>query len=184
MNDRRVSQYQNYYCIDCNSERYTAGSCAFMSDYFPDHRRASYSAADANDFLVNMILACPFQSQTRAQQRYLDTIQFTRRDGIAWSDHALQSATYTYDTYAHFDDTEPSIYPYSYCDIDEEFFTSERITSHSEFADSSETLSTECTLYEYLTPNFPMCHPNHGGFISPTNRDQPTDVAVPDGYLT
>lgn len=78
---------------------------------------------------------------------------------------------YTYDTYAFFEDTEPDIYAYSYCNIDESWFTSERITSHSEFQDSSETLNTECTLYEHLTPNFPMCEPNYGGFISPSNRN-------------
>lgn len=86
MNDRRVSQYLNYYCIDCNSEQFTAGSCAFMSDYFPDHRRASYSD---NTFLVEQIVACPFQSKTRAQARYLDSISFTRRDSLGWSDHAM-----------------------------------------------------------------------------------------------
>jgi hypothetical protein len=110
---------------------------------------------------------------------------------MGWSEHLLRGPNalagandLAYDTYAHFDDTEANIYAYSYCDIDENFFDSERITSHSEFQDSSETLNTECTLYEYLTPNFPMCHPAHGGFVSPSARNQPTDTAVPDGYLT
>lgn len=71
----------------------------------------------------------------------------------------MQTSTYTYDTYAFFDDTEDNIYPYSYCDIDESYFTAAQITSHSEFIDSTETVETECTLYEYFSPNFPMCVP-------------------------
>lgn len=181
MDDRRVSQYGNAYCIDANSEQFTAGSAAFMSDYYPDHARTSDTD---NTFLQNMIVKCPFLSNTRTQQRYLDTIQWTRLDETKWSAHTLQAATYTYTTYAFFDDTEDNIYGYSYCDRDEEFYTSERITSHSEFQDSTETVNTECTLYEYFSPNFPMCVPNYGGFISPTTHDRPTETAVPDNYLT
>lgn len=181
MDDRRVSQFTDYQCIDCNGEEYTAGSCAFVSDYFPDHGRTSWTD---NSPLIAMVAKCPFQAQTRTMQRYLDTIEWTRLDEMGWTYHAMQGSTYTYDTYAHFDDTEDNVYPYSFCDIDETFFTSERITSHSEYQDTTEQASTECTLYEWFTPNFPMCHPNYGGFISPTNVDQPTETAVPDGYLT
>lgn len=35
--DRRVAQYSNQVCFDCNHEELSAGSCAFASDYFPDH---------------------------------------------------------------------------------------------------------------------------------------------------
>lgn len=60
MNDRRVSQYANTYCIDCNHEDYAAGSCAFAADYFPDH--AQTDDADENTFFADMIVKCPFQS--------------------------------------------------------------------------------------------------------------------------
>jgi hypothetical protein len=81
----------------------------------------------------------------------------------------MRSSTYTYDTYAFFDDSEDNIYPYSFCDIDETFFTDKQITSHSEFPDPTEQVKTECTLYEYFDPNFPTCVPNWGGFVSPSN---------------
>jgi hypothetical protein len=132
-----------------------------------------------------MLIKCPFQSKTRQQSRYLDTTaRWTRIDETPWSAYTLQAANYAYTTYAHFDDTEPNIYGYSFCDRDETFFTSERITSHSEFQDTTEQVNTECTLYEYFSPNFPMCVPNYGGFISPTTHNQPTETAVPDGYST
>lgn len=57
MDDRRVSQYENYWCFDCNAEEYASGICTFSADYFPDHYRTSYSN---NDFLENAVLDCPF----------------------------------------------------------------------------------------------------------------------------
>lgn len=71
MDDRRVSQYGNEHCIDCNSEEFAAGSCAFAADYFPDHARTTTAN---NDFMVDMIIKCPFLSNSRSQSRYLDTV--------------------------------------------------------------------------------------------------------------
>jgi hypothetical protein len=70
-----------------------------------------------------MVLKCPFKSKTRNQQRYLDTIQWLRLDEAKHTSYTKNAASFTYDTYAHFDDSEDNIYPYSYCDIDETFFT-------------------------------------------------------------
>lgn len=56
MDDRRVSQYKNSWCIDCNAEEYSDGICTFASDYFPDHSTSFTATTD----LVNMLLKCPF----------------------------------------------------------------------------------------------------------------------------
>jgi len=35
-----------------------------------------------------------------------------------------------------------------------------------------------CTLYEYKSPNYPMCRTNRPGFLSPTTQDTPTEATV------
>ncbi len=173
----------------------SAGSCAFASDYFPDHSR---DVLTNNQYLINQILKCPFKSLSRTQSRYLDSKKWQRLDGSMyswygiskgttttwWSSYAMNAASYSYSTYAWFDDTEGNIYPYSYCNIDESYFTGAQITSHSEYYDSTEKSKTECTLYEYFSPNFPSCVPNYSGFISDVTHDRPTETAVPNGYYT
>ena len=43
MDDRRVSAYENNFCIDCNHEKFADGICTFASDYFPDHERENWT---------------------------------------------------------------------------------------------------------------------------------------------
>ena len=107
---------------------------------------------------------------TRTVSRYLDTISYTREDYTNYG-AAYDLGTGTYTTYAWFDDTEPNIYPYSFCNIDEDYFTAAQVHSHEENPDSTEKLNTDCTLYEHLEANFPMCKVNYGGFISDSTKN-------------
>jgi hypothetical protein len=85
-----------------------------------------------------MLVKCPFQSLKRSVTRYLDTIGYTRRDTAATTYSLRSGATMSYDTYAWFFDDEPNTYSWSYCNIDEDFYTSLRPNSHQMIVDSGE----------------------------------------------
>ena len=120
MDDKRVAMYGNAVCFDCNAVEYSSGMCAFASDYYPDHAFGKTS----------MIVKCPFQSLSRQVTRYLDTIGYTRKDTASTSYSLRTGATMSYTTYAWFFDTEPNYYGWSYCNLDEEWFTAKRPNSH------------------------------------------------------
>ena len=120
VDDKRVANYQNGGCFDCNAVEYASGICSFASDYFPDHSFAKTS----------MIVKCPFQSLSRSVTRYLDSIGYTRRD-TAYTTYTLRTgANMAYTSYAWFLDKEPNQYSWSFCNIDEDFFTAYRPNSH------------------------------------------------------
>jgi hypothetical protein len=77
-------------------------------------------------------------------------------------------------------------YGWSYCNIDEGFFTKYRPNSHETNPDSGETLTTDCTIFEHLSVNYPNCQSNAPGFISLTGLQTPTEVAATStgGFLT
>jgi hypothetical protein len=120
MDDKRVAMNGNQVCFDCNAVEYAAGTCAFASDYFPDH---TGSKAD-------MVIKCPFQSLSRSVNRYLDTIALKRNDTASTTYSLRTGASMAYTTYAWFFDTEPNQYGWSYCNLDEDYFTALRPNSH------------------------------------------------------
>ena len=92
-----------------------------------------------------------------------------------------------YTSYAWFFDDEPNSYGWSYCNLDEEFYTAKRPNSHQDVVESTETSKTDCTIYEHLSVNYPDCHPNRPGFISIGDADTPTETPVSSttaGYFT
>ncbi len=116
-----MSQNQNFF--DCNAIEYKAGMCAFASDYFPDH---SFSR-------TSMIVNCPFQSLKRGVTRYLDTIGYTWRDTASNTYSFISGTTMSfYSTYAWFFDDKPKLYSWSYCNIDEDFYTFTSLLSNSQ----------------------------------------------------
>jgi hypothetical protein len=52
------------------------------------------------------------------------------------------------------------------------------IDGYVEFEPSSYIADHVCSLYEFMSPNYPMCRPNLPGFISPTAQDTSTEKAV------
>ncbi len=91
-----------------------------------------------------------------------------------------------YTSYAWFFDDEPNYYSWSYCNIDEDFFTAYRPNSHQMVVESGETQISDCTIYEHLSVNYPDCHPNAPGFLSVGAADTPTETPVTStgGYFT
>jgi hypothetical protein len=73
---------------------------------------------------------------------------------------------------------DDDIYEYPYCKVDSNFFNYSVLDGHKKTTWESSTYSVganqatyTCPLYEYLSPNYPVCTPNHPGFISPTDKD-------------
>ena len=134
-----------------------------------------------------MVIKCPFQSLSRQVTRYLDTIGHTRWDSASTTYALRTGSNMAYTSYAWFFDDEPNYYGWSYCNLDEEFYTAKRPNSHQDVVESTETSKTDCTIYEHLSVNYPDCHPNRPGFISIGDADTPTETPVSSttaGYFT
>lgn len=65
-------------------------------------------------------------------------------------------------------------YEYPYCKTEHIYFDYTQLDDHNSTYDDGFT----CPLYEHRTVNYKQCEPNQPGFISPTNKDTPTETAV------
>jgi len=168
---------------------YSTGTVFFMSAYFIDH--------------VGALQTCPFQSKTRTFTRNLWTVDTWNVNFLLPNAAAALYKNYpvssqdsgpyndqTYTTSAWFFDNEPNTYPWSYCRTDDQYFTPFLLNSHSQVYSAQESTITDCTMYEYLTPNYPLCEPNFGGFISPSttvtttpSSTTPTDTLLANAAL-
>jgi len=72
----------------------------------------------------------------------------------------------TYTSYAWFFEDEPNTYAWSYCNINEDYFTNFRPNSHEMVVDVTEKSTSDCTIFEHFSVNYPTCQPNAPGFIS------------------
>lgn len=90
-----------------------------------------------------------------------------------------------YESKVWFMDEADEDYNYPYCKIDSNYFDYTVIEGHRKpsWEDEYYTVGTDrashlCPLYQFLSPNYPTCMPNDPGFISVTDSDTRTEIAI------